>query len=146
MILKDYDEKLVNVFRLKSFSTISHLPEIKRINFENEDIELLLNEVFDLVKKLFNSIDFLARITFWDKLEEKKKLSNCILIEEREDCFIGIFKFRFSDESFKELLREHLNYEKGLDPYLNITAFFFNFNSKTLLNIYDDRGADYLIM
>lgn len=144
MTLKNYDEKLVSVFKIQSFLTISTLSDIKRITFKNDDIELLLEEALCLVKNLFNKDDFLARISFWDKTGQEKYSSNCIFIEEHEDCFIGIFRFKSLDFSFKELLRRHLNYEKGLDPYLNITAYFFDFNYRTLLNIYDDRGADYL--
>jgi hypothetical protein len=144
MTLKNYDEKLISVFRIQSFLTISTLFDIKRITFQNDDIDLLLEEALCLVKILFDKDDFLARISFWDKTEQEKYSSNCIFIEEYEDCFIGIFRFKFSDFNFKELLRRHLNYEKGLDPYLNITAYFFDLNYKTLLNIYDDRGADYL--
>ena len=144
MILKDYDERLVEIFKMKSFFTISDLPDIVRIDFKNDDIEELFNEALTLVEKLFNIDVFYARISFWDKEYEEKYSSKCILIEEKKDCLVGIFKFRFFDIEFKELLMRHLCYEKGLDPYLNITSFFFNFDSKILLNIYDDRGADYL--
>lgn len=144
MILKECDKNLINVFGITSFSTISNLPTSKRISFENDDIELLFEEALYLINDLFGTNEFFARISFWDKKDEEKYFLNCILLDKQKDCYIGLFKFKISDIKFKELLKAHLNYEMGLDPYLNITAYFFNFDLKILLNIYDDRGADYI--
>ena len=144
MILEEYDNKIIKTFGVKSYLTLHNLANIERISFKSNDIEEILNEALKLVNNLFGENEILARITFWDKNYKCLFPLNRILLNEKEDCLIGLYRFQISDFRFQELIRSHLNYEKGLDPYLNITVYFFNLDLKIILNIYDDRGADYL--
>lgn len=145
MNLVEYDKKMIEVFGVKSYLTLHNLPNVKRINFKSNNIEGILNEAWALIENLFGENEILARISFWDKNDKQLSTLDCILIEEKEDCMIALCRFQISNFRLKELIRHHLNYEIGLDPYLNVTVYFFNFNLKIILNIYDDRGADYLI-
>lgn len=145
MMLKEYDDKLINIFGISTFQTISKSPNVFRVNFESNSLDEVNEEANGLVKKLFEDDEFLIRITFWYRNEKEKYLSNCIVIEDFEDYSVGVFKFKSSDSEFKEFIKEHLNYEKAEEPSVNVTAFIFDINKRILLNIYDDRGADYLM-
>lgn len=59
---------------------------------------------------------------------------------------VGLYHFNLKDEGLKQLLLSHLNYELGLEPSINITAFFINFEDKIVVNVFDDRGLDYLVI
>lgn len=142
-----YDSILEKTFDINNFYTIKDLKLSQRVSFKNDIPYLLLNESLDLIKKLFGSYDIYVRITFWDKSDVNKiDFKDIISSSIFKDHIIFIVKLKIEDEALKHLLLYHLNYEIGLDPAININAFFFNLDLKTLLNIYDDRGADYVII
>lgn len=149
MTLQYIDEQLKTKFKILSFDTISNIENRKRVNFKNTENELqdLYEEVSNLIIQLFNQNNILIRLTFWNKQEynPKEYNSNTIDILHKKDSIILLLKFNFFDDQLFNIIKRHLNFELAIAPSLNVTCFMFNFNIRTLLNIYDDRGADFII-
>lgn len=153
MTLQDTDKKLKNIFGLKNFDTLSNIKNIERVNFDQDieseiDLKKLYKKAFELISKLFDKKSIYMRLTFWDKTEfiADKYSANILEVNNKKDKVILLLKFKSIDDEFFDIIKQHLNFELAKDPSVNITCFMFNFETSTLLNIYDDRGADFIVL
>ncbi|SHM03124.1 DUF3885 domain-containing protein [Myroides odoratimimus] len=146
MVLKEFDEKAKSTFGICSFETIKEVFRVERISFSEDNVFEILEVIIALIEKYFKSGYCYVRITFWDLAESDSFSNNCLLIEINDDSAVGLYHFNLKDEGLKQLLLSHLNYELGLEPSINITAFFINFEDKIVVNVFDDRGLDYLVI
>lgn len=152
MTIQDTDKKLKNIFGVKDFNTLSNTEGTERISFDQDvesemDLKKLYEKASELISKLFDENSIYVRLIFWDKKEfiaNKSAFNNIIDVNNKKDSDILLLEFKSFSNELYNIIKQHLNFELVIEPSMNVTCFMFNFDIKVLLNIYDDRGADFI--
>ena len=121
-------------------------------NADNSEItDELKDSATEILKYCFANHEIWLRIVLWSESEEEN------LKRAGFDITKALKAFRSTSEenevlfiNYKELaellitpvVTSIINYDMAVTPSANITCYFISFTSKTIVNIYDDRGLD----
>jgi len=148
------DTKLIEIFEIKDFFTISNVTNHKRIDLSNDnnsiDLNTLVLKAITILNEHFDK-NIWIRITLWDKTENAE-LDNMVLQSiksflqfkkvEENSLILYYFIEHFEAITVQNLVQSSIYFDRGLQPSINMTCFYFNFDIPVLINIYDDRGMD----
>lgn len=157
MDINKIEERLKKEFKLSDFhSLIDSKANRYRVilggDLENEErAKHAKSKAIQILKHNFENKSIWIRLVLWDEVDEAilqstilKNLIDKIKFKKIEDDSLVLFLYfdSFNEIELKKLVESSINYELGFNPSINMTCFYFNFETPILINIYDDRGMD----
>ncbi|WP_259071963.1 DUF3885 domain-containing protein [Mucilaginibacter sp. X4EP1] len=104
----------------------------------------------EILRYCFGRKAIWLRMILWSDKEERN-LENSgfeiykaakVLKQKDEDEILYLYFNRYSKLLLSPIAKSIINFEMAEEPSANITCYFISFNSKLIINIYDDRGLD----
>ncbi|WP_439580834.1 DUF3885 domain-containing protein [Dyadobacter bucti] len=118
----------------------------------NERVDIAYQRAVNIFQTLFNDKEIWLKVIIWDKKEEQElteffKKANISFKIDKKSFRIFYLNFnKYDPNILNQVLKPILGFELGYDYGLNIKCIYYNFESKVILNVYDDRGMDVLIL
>lgn len=136
----------------------TNYPRIRFYFSSNENkLPILLGSINDLLKNLFwNNDIYVCLILFWNKRLSNNTInslklreiynvienSNEILINKSEDSTKFLYFTKVNFKVINKINKAILEKDFWIKPELYLNCFYFNFDKKLLINLYDDRWMD----
>jgi hypothetical protein len=153
---KKIDYKLLDVFGLNDFTTLSNVKSKIRYELGNnhkdkDRFNIAFSIATELLNKYFRGKSLYIRLILWDEIDESILLNPIILplmkflkFKKIEDGSLVLYFLLdvFNLDLIDGLIKSSIGYELGMDNTLNMTCFYFDSDFSIILNIYDDRGLD----
>lgn len=153
---KEIDNKVLNVFGLKNFTTLSNVKTKNRYELGKNHVghdrfviaHLLATK---LLKETFDNKKLWIRLVLWDEKDESVlenpiifPLLDSLKFKKIKDNSLVLYYLldKIDFNKIDGLIKSSVGYELGIDNTLNISCFYFDIDFSTILNIYDDRGLD----
>lgn len=143
------DEAFVSLDRF-SLSAINNRLRLE-LGGEDMDNDNRVRQAIDrsasVLKYCFEGKEVLLRIVLWDR-ESLKTIENLFAglkyeIEKNdsfEDDVIYVKMEQYDEVICENIAKLIIHHDMALEPSVNITCYFMNFDIPAVVNIYDDRG------
>jgi hypothetical protein len=153
----DFDFQFINTFGDIDKETLSKVKNNKlriELGGSGEDFERIERARIRSNKVLqycFDHKELWLRIILWSENEEGNlkqagfdinSASKVLKTKVNEEEILLVNFNRYSESLLTPITTSIINYEMAEEPSANITCYFISFNSKLIINIYDDRGLD----
>jgi hypothetical protein len=152
----DIDKKIIEHFKISDFNTLRNSSLKRRYNLAvgiNDHLKrskIACAEACEMMGKYLSNSVYI-RLILWNKNNEQdlniqvlnkvdKFRCDCSIIDNGVVGYYHINNFDISQ--INELVQAHINFELGLEPSINATIYYIDFEAKVLINLYDDRGLD----
>lgn len=158
----DFELQFTTTFGNIDRSTFVDIPEDRVLQIElggqgNNEVQRLeqaLGRSNKILQYCFGGKAIWLRIVLWTSEEEKNladagfKSDKATKVFKRKEDYQKSFMYatsyihfnRYSKLIVSPLTKANINYDLKVDPYTQISCYYINFNSKLIVNIYDDRG------
>lgn len=156
IIYPEIDKNVYDIFNITDFSSLGNIESKIRIELgedykSKERISFALNKANDIMDVCFKNQELFLRIILWDKVDDSDLLNpvlepikSHLKFKKIEDESLILYYYfeKFDFREIESLVKSSICFELGVEPSINMTCFYFNFETPVLLNIYDDRGLD----
>lgn len=148
-----FDRLSKELFGITSFNTLSNINGKLRLNLSDEEQNeeergrIAYKKAISILNRIFQNKSIWLRVILWDDytleqlgIQNKEFLKFTDYSDENKVLYFYIPLY--NEIIIKMIVRSIINYEIGLQPSLNISCLYFNFDNSIVANVYDDRGMD----
>lgn len=155
---EEIDRKLRSDFGITDFLTLSKHEKAVRYYLNNDakgDARALKAQrlALNYIESKFSKGDIYLRIVLWDLTHDfeiknpiLKPLSGYIIDKKEKDETSILYYYlpKYFRKHVSDLITAVVNYDLGIEPSLEMKCYYLNFAEMKALNVYDDRGLDYV--
>ncbi|GAB2580320.1 DUF3885 domain-containing protein [Spirosoma areae] len=154
---KEVDANSKKIFGITSFTSLVSLNNRIRLelggefDFE-ERVTIAIHRATSVLNDIFFDRPIWLRLVSWDHeidlVSLKLAQSDSIQFKKRGkgNTIFYIYYPAYSSDLIAGIIKSIIGFDLGLEDGLNINCLYFNYEIPAVVNIYDDRGMDILVL